>query len=163
MPACSVYLVRLFLSEAGPGRFGRQVSVTDIYHTDHATMSGSMLASATRVAARPTTSRTRAPSESLSPAPTTPRGTAPTSPTTATCSGCSLTSGSPGCTALTYRSMSLHRFQMRQAPSSTTGRNTARTKKSPSPRIRWLPRTCLASRLRMRWTARPRLETEIDV
>ena len=27
------YLVTLSLSEAGPGRFGRQVSVTDIYHT----------------------------------------------------------------------------------------------------------------------------------
>ena len=27
------YLVTLSLSEAGPGRFGRQSSVTDIYHT----------------------------------------------------------------------------------------------------------------------------------
>ena len=33
MPARSVCLVTLSLSEAGPGRFGRQVSVTDIYHT----------------------------------------------------------------------------------------------------------------------------------
>ena len=33
MPARSVCLVTLFLSEAGPGRFVRQVSVTDIYHT----------------------------------------------------------------------------------------------------------------------------------
>ena len=33
MPARSVFLVTLSLSEAGPGRFGRQVSVTDIYHT----------------------------------------------------------------------------------------------------------------------------------
>ena len=33
MPARSVCLVALSLSEAGPGRFGRQVSVTDIYHT----------------------------------------------------------------------------------------------------------------------------------
>ena len=33
MPARSVYLVTLSLSEAGPGRFGCQVSVTDIYHT----------------------------------------------------------------------------------------------------------------------------------
>ena len=33
MPARSVCLVPLSLSEAGPGRFGRQVSVTDIYHT----------------------------------------------------------------------------------------------------------------------------------
>ena len=33
MPARSVYLVTLSLSEAGPGRFGGQVSVTDIYHT----------------------------------------------------------------------------------------------------------------------------------
>ena len=32
MPARSVCLVTLFLSEAGPGRFGGQVSVTDIYH-----------------------------------------------------------------------------------------------------------------------------------
>ena len=32
MPARSVCLVTLSLSEAGPGRFGRQVSVTDIYH-----------------------------------------------------------------------------------------------------------------------------------
>ena len=32
-PARSVCLVTLSLSEAGPGRFGRQVSVTDIYHT----------------------------------------------------------------------------------------------------------------------------------
>ena len=31
MPARSVCLVTLSLSEAGPGRFGRQVSVTDIY------------------------------------------------------------------------------------------------------------------------------------
>ena len=31
--ARSVCLVTLSLSEAGPGRFGRQVSVTDIYHT----------------------------------------------------------------------------------------------------------------------------------
>ena len=33
MPARGVCLVTLSLSEAGPGRFGRQVSVTDIYHT----------------------------------------------------------------------------------------------------------------------------------
>ena len=33
MPARSVCLVTLSLFEAGPGRFGRQVSVTDIYHT----------------------------------------------------------------------------------------------------------------------------------
>ena len=33
MPARSVCLVTLSLSEAGPGRFGRQVSVIDIYHT----------------------------------------------------------------------------------------------------------------------------------
>ena len=33
MPARSVCLVTLSLSEAGPGRFGGQVSVTDIYHT----------------------------------------------------------------------------------------------------------------------------------
>ena len=33
MPARSVCLVTLSLSEAGPERFGRQVSVTDIYHT----------------------------------------------------------------------------------------------------------------------------------
>ena len=33
MPACSVCLVTVSLSEAGPGRFGGQVSVTDIYHT----------------------------------------------------------------------------------------------------------------------------------
>ena len=33
MPARSVCLVTLSLSEAGPGRFGCQVSVTDIYHT----------------------------------------------------------------------------------------------------------------------------------
>ena len=33
MPARSVCLVTLFLSEAGPGRFGCQRSVTDIYHT----------------------------------------------------------------------------------------------------------------------------------
>ena len=33
MPARSVCLVMLSLSEAGPGRFGGQVSVTDIYHT----------------------------------------------------------------------------------------------------------------------------------
>ena len=32
MPARSVCLVALSLSEAGPGRFGRQASVTDIYH-----------------------------------------------------------------------------------------------------------------------------------
>ena len=32
MPARSVCLVTLSLSEAGPGRFGFQVSVTDIYH-----------------------------------------------------------------------------------------------------------------------------------
>ena len=30
MPARSVCLVTLSLSEAGPGRFGRQVSVTDL-------------------------------------------------------------------------------------------------------------------------------------
>ena len=36
MPARSVCLVTLSLSEAGPGRFGRQVSVTDIYHAMHA-------------------------------------------------------------------------------------------------------------------------------
>ena len=33
MPARSVCLVTRSLSEAGPGRFGGQVSVTDIYHT----------------------------------------------------------------------------------------------------------------------------------
>ena len=33
MPARSVCLLTLSLSEAGPGRFGGQVSVTDIYHT----------------------------------------------------------------------------------------------------------------------------------
>ena len=33
MPARSVCLVTLSLSEAGPRRFGGQVSVTDIYHT----------------------------------------------------------------------------------------------------------------------------------
>ena len=33
MPARSVCLVTLSLSEAGPGRFGGQVSVTGIYHT----------------------------------------------------------------------------------------------------------------------------------
>ena len=33
MPARSVCLVALSLSEAGPGRFGGQVSVIDIYHT----------------------------------------------------------------------------------------------------------------------------------
>ena len=33
MPARSVCLVTLSLSEAGPGRLGGQVSVTDIYHT----------------------------------------------------------------------------------------------------------------------------------
>ena len=32
MPARSVCLVTLSPSEAGPGRFGRQASVTDIYH-----------------------------------------------------------------------------------------------------------------------------------
>ena len=32
MPARSVCLVTLSLSEAGPGRFGRQASVTDICH-----------------------------------------------------------------------------------------------------------------------------------
>ena len=32
MPARSVCLVTLSLSEAGPGLFGRQASVTDIYH-----------------------------------------------------------------------------------------------------------------------------------
>ena len=36
MPARSVCLVTLSLSEAGPGRFGCQVSVTDIYHAMHA-------------------------------------------------------------------------------------------------------------------------------
>ena len=42
MPARSVCLVTLSLSEAGPGRFGGQVSVTirhlyvDIYHHYHA-------------------------------------------------------------------------------------------------------------------------------
>ena len=39
MPARSVCLVTLSLSEAGPGRFGRQVSVTDIYHTIYHTTS----------------------------------------------------------------------------------------------------------------------------
>ena len=34
MPARSVCLVTLSLSEAGPGRFGRQVSVTDIYYSN---------------------------------------------------------------------------------------------------------------------------------
>ena len=33
MPARSVCLVTLPLSEAGPGHFGGQVSVVDIYHT----------------------------------------------------------------------------------------------------------------------------------
>ena len=33
MPARRVCLVPLSLSEAGPRRFGRQVSVIDIYHT----------------------------------------------------------------------------------------------------------------------------------
>ena len=33
MPARSVCLVTLSPSEAGPGRFGRQASVADIYHT----------------------------------------------------------------------------------------------------------------------------------
>ena len=33
LPARSVYLVTLSLSEAGSGRFGRQQSSTDIYHT----------------------------------------------------------------------------------------------------------------------------------
>ena len=33
MPARSVCLVALSLSEAGPGRFGRQASAIDIYHT----------------------------------------------------------------------------------------------------------------------------------
>ena len=33
MPARSVCLATLSLSEAGAGRFGRQSSVTDIYHT----------------------------------------------------------------------------------------------------------------------------------
>ena len=33
MPARSVCLVALSLSEAGPGRFGRQVSIIDIHHT----------------------------------------------------------------------------------------------------------------------------------
>ena len=33
MPARSVCLVTLPLSEAGPRRFGGQASVTDIYHT----------------------------------------------------------------------------------------------------------------------------------
>ena len=33
MPARSVCLVTLSLSEAGPGRFGRPMSVTDIYRT----------------------------------------------------------------------------------------------------------------------------------
>ena len=32
MPARSVYLVTVSLSEAEPGRFGGQVSITDIYH-----------------------------------------------------------------------------------------------------------------------------------
>ena len=32
MPARSVCLVTVSLSEAGPGRFGGQVSVTNIYH-----------------------------------------------------------------------------------------------------------------------------------
>ena len=35
MPARSVCLVTLSLSEAGSGRFGGQISVTDIYHTHH--------------------------------------------------------------------------------------------------------------------------------
>ena len=45
MPACSVCLVALSLSEAGPGRFGRQQSFTDIYHTmpQHAHCTGSSL------------------------------------------------------------------------------------------------------------------------
>ena len=33
MPARSVCLVTLSLSEAGPGRLGGQLSFTDIYHT----------------------------------------------------------------------------------------------------------------------------------
>ena len=33
MPARSAFLVTLSLSEAGPGRLGGQISVTDIYHT----------------------------------------------------------------------------------------------------------------------------------
>ena len=33
MPARSVFLVTLSLSEAGPGRFGRQQTSIDIYHT----------------------------------------------------------------------------------------------------------------------------------
>ena len=37
MPARSVCLVTLSLSEAGPGRFGCQSPVTDIYHTIHYT------------------------------------------------------------------------------------------------------------------------------
>ena len=38
MPARSVCLVTLSLSEAGPGRFGGQVSVTDIYHMPYHTI-----------------------------------------------------------------------------------------------------------------------------
>ena len=33
MPARTAFLVTLSLSEAGPGRLGGQISVTDIYHT----------------------------------------------------------------------------------------------------------------------------------
>ena len=33
MPACSICRVALSLSKAGPGRFGSQLSFTDLYHT----------------------------------------------------------------------------------------------------------------------------------
>ena len=44
MPARSVCLVTLSLSEAGPGRFGCQISVTDIYHIIPSHLSGSIYA-----------------------------------------------------------------------------------------------------------------------
>ena len=47
MPARSVCLVTLSLSEAGPGRFGRQASVTDIYHAMPPCHSTSMVDSVT--------------------------------------------------------------------------------------------------------------------
>ena len=37
MPSRSVCLVTPSLSETGPGRFGGQISFTDIYHTIHHT------------------------------------------------------------------------------------------------------------------------------
>ena len=53
MPARSVCLVALSPSEAGPGRFGGQASVMDIYHAMpcHATVKGAFAgATAARVA-----------------------------------------------------------------------------------------------------------------